>query len=69
MFKNEIYDGLLQISCLLLTIHRGAYGKILGCWSSGAPLVNPFYAVGSSDFDIFLEIQYVSCVFALALKS
>jgi hypothetical protein len=26
-------------------------------------------AVGSSDFDIFLEIQYASCVFGLALKS
>ncbi len=25
--------------------------------------------VGSSDFDIFLEIQYASCVFGLALKS
>jgi hypothetical protein len=25
--------------------------------------------VGSSDFDIFLEIQYVSCVFGLALIS
>ncbi len=25
--------------------------------------------LGSSDFDIFLEIQYASCVFALALKS
>jgi hypothetical protein len=29
----------------------------------------PVCAVGSSDFDIFLEIQYASCVFALALKS
>jgi hypothetical protein len=27
------------------------------------------YTVGSSDFDIFLEIQYASCVFGLALKS
>jgi hypothetical protein len=25
--------------------------------------------LGSSDFDIFLEIQYASCVFGLALKS
>jgi hypothetical protein len=25
--------------------------------------------VGSSDFDIFYEIQYASCVFGLALKS
>jgi hypothetical protein len=25
--------------------------------------------VGSSDFEIFLEIQYASCVFGLALKS
>jgi hypothetical protein len=25
--------------------------------------------LGSRDFDIFLEIQYASCVFALALKS
>ncbi len=25
--------------------------------------------VGSSDFDIFLEIQYASCIFGLALKS
>ncbi len=25
-------------------------------------------ALGSSDFDIFLEIQYASCVFGLALK-
>jgi hypothetical protein len=25
--------------------------------------------VGSSDFDIFKEIQYASCVFGLALKS
>jgi hypothetical protein len=25
--------------------------------------------IGSSDFDIFLEIQYASCVFGLALKS
>jgi len=24
--------------------------------------------LGSSDFDIFLEIQYASCVFGLALK-
>jgi hypothetical protein len=27
------------------------------------------YLVGSSDFDIFLEIQHASCVFGLALKS
>jgi hypothetical protein len=27
------------------------------------------FALGSSDFDIFLEIQYASCVFGLALKS
>jgi hypothetical protein len=27
------------------------------------------WGVGSSDFDIFLEIQYASCVFDLALKS
>ncbi len=27
------------------------------------------YTVGSSDFDIFLEIQYASCVFGLALES
>ncbi len=26
-------------------------------------------ALGSSDFDIFFEIQYASCVFGLALKS
>jgi hypothetical protein len=26
-------------------------------------------ALGSSDFDICLEIQYTSCVFGLALKS
>ncbi len=25
--------------------------------------------LGSSDFDIFLETQYASCVFGLALKS
>jgi hypothetical protein len=25
--------------------------------------------LGSNDFDIFLEIQYASCVFGLALKS
>ncbi len=25
--------------------------------------------IGSSDFDIFLEIQYASCGFGLALKS
>jgi hypothetical protein len=34
---------------------------------------NPFQgidsAIGSSDLDIFLEIQYASCVFGLALKS
>jgi hypothetical protein len=26
-------------------------------------------AIGSSDFGIFLEIQYALCVFGLALKS
>ncbi len=33
-----------------------------------AALIN-WYTVGSSDFDIFLDIQYASCVFGLALKS
>ena len=28
-----------------------------------------YCTLGSSDFDIFLEIQYASCVFGLALKS
>jgi hypothetical protein len=27
------------------------------------------YPLGSSDFDVFLKIQYTSCVFGLALKS
>ncbi len=30
---------------------------------------NVYRTAGSSDFDIFLEIQYASCVFGLALKS
>jgi hypothetical protein len=31
--------------------------------------LDPLHPVGSSDFDIFLEIQYASFVFGLALKS
>jgi hypothetical protein len=31
--------------------------------------VKEAYTVGSSDFDIFLEIKYASYVFGLALKS
>jgi hypothetical protein len=31
-------------------------------------LLHAHCTVGSSDFDIFLETQYASCVFGLALK-
>ncbi len=33
------------------------------------PLSLGLYTVGSSDFEIFLEIRHASCVFVLALKS
>ncbi len=58
--------------------------KCLQVWDFGGEITNFFKlgqiciilsllayvcAVGSSDFDIFLEIQHASCVFGLALKS
>ncbi len=43
----------LRFRFLLLTIDGSSSGSVLG----------------PSDFDIFLEIQYASCVFGLALNS
>jgi hypothetical protein len=45
-----------------LSLWRGAGGGMI-CSMIEA------WKVGSSDFDIFLEIKYALCVFGLALKS
>jgi hypothetical protein len=41
----------------------------LKIWFLSSRKYKPGSTIGSSDFDIFLEIQYASCVFGLALKS